>query len=76
MSLSWIVSRTASEVATHQSRDVAEAAGLAKVEIKCRRIKALKASELTFKSLEDDDEAFCVKVVGIRKVYSSECAGI
>ena len=29
-----------------------------------------------FAKLEDDDEAFCVKVVGIRKVYSSECAGI
>ena len=41
---SWMVSRTASAVATHQSRGVAEAGYRAKVETRCRWIRERKIS--------------------------------
>src|SRR4051812_17018278 len=41
---SWILSRTASAVATHQSCGVADPSGLASVEIRCRLITVLSCS--------------------------------
>src|SRR6186713_3040153 len=41
---SWILSRTASAVATHQSCGVAEPSGRARVEIRCRLITVLNCS--------------------------------